>query len=122
MEDILRLERDRGEHWFDVVSFHPYTWDKELGFPADSIKRTHEFVDVAQRYGDGRPLWVSEISGPEGRILEFVVQVMQEPIDTVLFHSVPFAADDGTPGKLYSRMRQIISGTAHGRPHIVRVD
>ena len=59
--------------YFDVMNTHPYTWPK-LPEEGGYIDKINALRDVMKKYGDDKPIWVSEIgwSGVAPSMLEYL--------------------------------------------------
>ena len=57
--------------YFDVLNTHPYTWPK-LPEEGGYLDRIEELREVMKKYGDDKPIWVTEIgwNGVEPSMLE----------------------------------------------------
>lgn len=65
LHTMLEVERELGERWYDIVSFHDYAFDGS--FPADSIRRLdNEFVPALADILGGRPLRIGEVGMEHG--------------------------------------------------------
>lgn len=117
LDRLLKAEKESGERWYDVISFHPYAWAGP--FPQDSYRRMdEEFMKVAEEYRGDREVWVSEINGGDAKTkVEYMREMSRRKITTLIWLQPEdfFEADRKTPNELGRGVEALFAETRRRR-------
>jgi hypothetical protein len=121
LERLLEIERDKQLQFVDVFGFHAYSWGGE--YPRVAVERVEQWlIDVVDRAGDTRPVWVTE-TGANGfdihsdQFSDEVVGMIQATrdhprIERVVIYPAELLFEKGTsdrPSKAFKKIQHALS-------------